>query len=167
MIWIDYIIIAIIAISTVISLIKGFVQQLVSLASWLLAFFLALRFAPDFGQYLEQYIALAPARQGIAFFVIFFAVVIIGSIIGVIASKIISVAHLSLGDRFLGMLFGVVRGVVIVLTLTFFLGMSPLVEEPWWDQSMLLAHSRELLVIVLDWMPENFSQALFDRLKAI
>ena len=167
MIWVDYIIIAIVVISTLISLIKGFVQQVISLATWLLAFFLALRFAPSLSGHLEQYISLEAARQGVAFFLIFISVVLLGGIISFIASKLVSAVHLSLGDRLLGLIFGALRGVVIVLTLTFFIGMSPLVDEIWWDQSMLLGHSRELLVIVLDWMPENFSEMLFQRLKAI
>lgn len=167
MIWVDYIIIAIIVVSTLISLIKGFAQQAVSLASWLLAFYLALRFSSGLSLYLEQYIGLESARQAVAFFLIFVVVILAGAAIGFIASKLVSAAHLGLGDRLLGLLFGTVRGVVIVLTVTFFLGMSPLVDEPWWDESMLLGYSRELMVLVLGWMPENFSETLFQRLKSI
>lgn len=167
MIWVDYIIIAIIVVSTLISLVKGFVQQVISLASWLLAFGLALRFGPDLSLQLAQYIALEPARQAAAFFLIFITVVLIGAIIGIIASKLVSVVHLSLGDRLLGLLFGAARGVIIVLTVTFFISISPLVEEAWWHQSMLLGHSRELLALVLGWMPENFSEVLFQRLKSL
>ncbi|MBL1432658.1 MAG: CvpA family protein [Gammaproteobacteria bacterium] len=167
MIWVDYIIIAVIVVSTVISLVRGFVQQVISLVSWLLAFGLALRFGPNLSLHLTQYITLEPARQALAFFLIFIAVVLTGAIIGFIASKLISVVHLSLGDRLLGLIFGVARGVIIVLTITFFVGISPLAEEVWWEQSMLLGYSRELLVIVLNWMPDNFSEGLFQRLRSL
>ncbi|PCH61038.1 MAG: colicin V production CvpA [Gammaproteobacteria bacterium] len=167
MIWVDYVIVAIIVVSTLISLVKGFIQQVISLVSWLLAFFLALRFGPDLALQLGQYIALEPVRQAVAFFLIFIAVVFVGAIVGIFASKLISAVHLSLGDRLLGLIFGAARGVVIVLTITFFVGISPLVEEPWWNQSMLLSYSRELMVVVLGWMPENFSEILIQRLKSI
>jgi len=167
MIWVDYIIIAIIVVSTLISLVKGFVQQVISLASWLLAFFLALRFGPDLSLLLVQYIALEPARQAVAFFLIFIVIVLVGAIVGIVASRLVSAVHLSLGDRLLGLIFGAARGLIIVLTITFFVGISPLVEESWWNQSMLLSYSRELLVLVLGWMPENFREILIERLKSI
>ena len=65
MIWVDYIIIAIIVVSTLISLIRGFVQQVISLVSWVLAFGLALKFGPDLSLHLTEYIALEAARQEI------------------------------------------------------------------------------------------------------
>ncbi|NOX27953.1 MAG: CvpA family protein [Gammaproteobacteria bacterium] len=167
MIWVDYIIIAIIVVSTLISLIRGFVQQVISLVSWVLAFGLALKFGPDLSLHLTEYIALEAARQALAFFLIFITVVLTGAIIGKIASKLISAVHLSLGDRLLGLIFGAARGVIIVLTVTFFIGISPLANEGWWEQSMLLGYSRELLAVVLGWMPENFSETAFQRLRSL
>lgn len=166
MIWVDYIVIAIIVVSTIISLMRGFVRQLISLFSWVLAFYIALRFGPALSAHLADYITLEPARRGIAFFLLFVVVVLFGSLVGLMASKLVSAANMGLGDRLLGMLFGAARGIIVVLILTFFLGLSPLAEEPWWNQSPLLAYSRELMLLVLSWMPENLGEILRDRLQS-
>ena len=158
MITVDYIILGIIALSAVISLVRGFVKEAFSLFIWISAFWLSWMFFRDLAALLIQWISLPSARLGISFALIMIVVLIIGGIIGYLLSKLVEHTGLSGTDRLLGVFFGVARGVVIVAILILLAGLTPVPEDPWWKDSLLIGHFQEISVWLRDLLPEDIAQ---------
>ena len=158
MITVDYIILGIIALSAIISLFRGFVKEAFSLFLWISAFWLSWMFFRDVAAWLIQWISLPSARLGISFAVIMIVVLIIGGIIGYLLSKLVEHTGLSGTDRLLGVFFGVARGVVIVAILILLAGLTPVPEDPWWNESLLIGHFQEISVWLKGLLPEDIAQ---------
>ena len=144
MIWIDYAILAIVGISGVISLMRGFIREALSLAGWIAAFWIALAFSGRVAAWLDGYVSVPSVRVGIAFAAIFFGVLLVCGIVLRLAGLLVERTGMSGTDRTLGIVFGVLRGIVIAGLLVLLAGLTPLPLDPWWDQSIFLPHFVEL-----------------------
>ncbi|CAK9885467.1 MAG: Colicin V production protein [Candidatus Erwinia impunctatus] len=138
MVWIDYAIIAIIGFSALVSLIRGFVREALSLVTWGCAFFVASHYyaflAVWFTGFDEEVV-----RNGIAIAVLFIATLLVGAIVNYVIGTLVEKTGLSGTDRVLGICFGALRGVLIVAALLFFLDtFTGLSKSEVWQQSRLV-----------------------------
>lgn len=140
MIWIDYAILAVVGISAVISLMRGFVREALSLAGWIAAFWIALAFSGRAAILLDAYVSVPSARLAIAFVVLFVGVLLLCGIVLRLCGLLVERTGMSGTDRSLGIVFGVLRGIVIAGLLVLLAGLTPLPRDPWWRQSVLLPH---------------------------
>lgn len=115
--WVDYIILAIVAFSALISLFRGFIKEFISLLAWVGGLLLSLRYAGDLQPLFSKFSSSTSVRYFSAFVLIFVVVVILGIVLNFIVSKVVSLAGLFLIDRALGFVFGVARGLAIVTAL--------------------------------------------------
>lgn len=143
---IDIIIIGLIAFSILVSLWRGFVSEVLSLAGWVIAFFVASSFYPYLSGYLTQvnsvYLQNSEyLRNGIAAAVLFIITLIVCGIINALLSKIIDTTGLSTTDRVLGGAFGALRGILIVAAVLFFLDtFTSASQTELWKESQLIPH---------------------------
>ena len=155
----DWLIITVVASSMLISVLRGFVKEALSLISWILALVVALVFSDRLALLLAQHINDSTGRYLVAFATLFIATLVVGALLGKLLRSIVEMAGLSLLDRILGMVFGAGRAVLLLLALA--VGLRPtlrLDETLWWQDSLLLPH---LLIL------ENWFRGSADSLRAI
>jgi membrane protein required for colicin V production len=136
---VDLGIVAVIAISGLISLVRGFVKEAMSLIIWLVAFVVAMTFKETAADWLVNFISLASLRQLAAWAGLFVGTLLLGSIVNFLLGKLVSSTGLSGTDRTLGLVFGVFRGLLIVLALVIILPQAvPVDQDLWWTESALI-----------------------------
>ena len=158
MIWPDIAILVIIGISTIISLFRGFVKEVLSLLAWVVAIWVAYQFSASVAPLLEPFISLPSARQIAAFLLLLVATLLGVGIINFLISKLIESTGLTGTDRALGMIFGVLRGIVIVALLVLLAGATPLPQDPWWHESMFVGHFQSLAELGLQFVPPGLAK---------
>ena len=153
--WFDIAIIAVIIISALISLVRGFVKESISLATWLVAGFIALTYYLVLADLLIPYIESPTLSQAAAFAILFITTLIVGAIINYMVSQLVSKTGLSGTDKTLGVVFGAARGVLIVAMVVLFAGLTPMPAEPWWKESMMVEHFLNVALWIKDLLPED------------
>lgn len=138
--WADWVIIAILVISALFSLRRGFVKEALSLVTWVSAFVVARLFSGALAVVLEKYIETPSVRIASAFALLFVLMLILGAIVSNLFEMLVSATGLSATDRVLGMGFGVARGALVVVVLVALAAQTPASEDEWWGQSQLIPH---------------------------
>jgi len=144
----DYIVVAVVFISVLISLVRGFFKELISLIIWILGFWVAIKFHDACGAMLAPYIANVSVRIIISFAGLFLIVLILGAMFSYLLSFIIVKSGLSGFDRLLGMVFGCTRGVLLVSVILLLISTTSFVQDDWWKKSILVPH----LQVIIDWL---------------
>ena len=155
MIWIDYILLVIIAVSALLSLWRGFVREALSLASWIVALWVALLFFHDLADWLARWIDTPSISDVVAFTILFVSTVVLGGLVNLLAGQLVAKTGLTATDRALGMVFGIARGVVIVAVLVLLAGLTTLPQDPWWSESVLLRHFQDLALWLRSFLPPD------------
>ncbi|AEW44638.1 embrane protein required for colicin V [Serratia symbiotica str. 'Cinara cedri'] len=138
MIWIDYVIIALIGFSALVSLIRGFIREILSLLTWSSAFFVASYFYSNLASYLTHF-ENELMRNWMAIFILFIVMLTIGTTSNYVINYIIEKTGLSGIDRILGICFGTIRGVIIFAVILFFLDtFTELSHSADWQKSKLI-----------------------------
>lgn len=155
--WFDLTIIIIIGLSVVISLFRGLIREVLSLLIWISAFWVAWYFVDVGAQFLDGWVDLPSARHVMAFVGLFLFVLIIGGLLNYLIGLLISKTGLASSDRFFGMFFGLIRGIVAVTALVFFIKATPLSQDPWWSKSQLAPYFSSLAEWAKNHMPDEIS----------
>ncbi len=112
--WVDCAIVGIILISILISLVRGFVREGLSLITWIGAIWIGIHFYQHVSIWLAPHISSVPIRMVAAFGVLFISTLLVGSILSFIFVQFVKKTGLSGTDRTLGIVFGLARGIIIV-----------------------------------------------------
>ena len=156
----DWVMIVVVAISTLVSLLRGFVREAISVASWVLALVIALVFSDRFALLLGGQISDPLAAFLAAFAILFIATLLMGALTTYLLKALLSAAGLTGLDRALGTIFGFARGVLILLAMAVFLRPAlELDQTQWWRSSALLP---ELLMLEgwFRWLAELIREAM-------
>jgi len=145
---VDWGILAVITISTLISIQRGFVKEALSLLTLVAAMIISRLFGSQVSTLLVDVIEVASLRNVAAYIGLFFTTLIVGGLINRLVVQVIRMAGLSGTDRFLGMLFGCARGVLVTVVAVAVLARLGVAEDAWWQQSMLIPH----FVALGDWL---------------
>ena len=135
--WADYVIVAALALSVLMGLWRGFIGEVLALAVWVVALWVAWTLGPQVAGALSA-VSLPSARIVLGSALCFVAVLIAGAIVGFFLRKLIAGSGLSGTDRLLGAVFGLARGLALVTLVVLLLGFTPFPRDPWWHQSRLL-----------------------------
>ena len=155
MVWIDYAILGVIGLSAFVSLLRGFTREAISLATWLVAFFIASQFYQDLAVFITA-INDELIRSGVAILILFVCALFLGAMVNHIIGKLVDKTGLSGTDRVLGFVFGGLRGVLIVCALLFFMdAFTASAATSWWQNSILIPEFK----IVIRWFFDYLEQS--------
>jgi membrane protein required for colicin V production len=149
----DYIVLGVILISIVLSVVRGLVREILSLLGWLLAFVIANRFASVVAAALPELIVGERLRLIVAFGGLFVGTLIVSGILGMLIGLVIRSSGLQLADRGLGGLFGLARGILIVLTAVIIAGWTALPQRPEWRNAMLAPFAEQAVHTLKPYLP--------------
>jgi membrane protein required for colicin V production len=169
--WVDYALLAVFFISIVGGLVRGGVREVISLCTWIAAFFIASTFAKPLanafsaGNDAQSTLSSVPHISyfalGVSFAVLFFATIIVGTIFGYLATRVVEGGGISFFNRLLGGVFGFARGYLVNLLIVFLVQLTAFAERPIWTQSSLV-HSFQPTV---KWLGDKV-QPGFESLKS-
>ncbi len=160
MTWLDYLVIAMLALSIAWGAWRGLVHEVLSLAGWIMAFLAANLLAQPFS---ESFPAnMRPEFRVVgAFLAVFVGTLVLTTLLTALVTKFIRVSVLQSLDRWLGALFGLLRGLVLVLALAVVAGLSSLPRSPVWTESATGYSLAQTVIQLRPWLPP----ALANRLK--
>ncbi|MGE5172007.1 MAG: CvpA family protein [Rudaea sp.] len=134
----DWVVLCIVGLSTLFAFLRGVIRELIALIAWILGVVGALAFTPALGATLPDIAGHSAVRYIVAFALIVIAALLLGALIAWPLSKAVRAAGLGFVDRFLGSLFGLVRGVVLMLAFVLVAGLTPLPRTGWWQDAVLM-----------------------------
>lgn len=156
----DYVVLGIIFVSILVSIMRGFVREILSLAGWVIAFMTAGSFAGQFEPMLPSSITGESLRILIAFVVVFISVLLVMMLVTMLLSSAIKSVGLGFIDRLLGAFFGFLRGFVVVMILVLIAGLTGLPKQPFWQQALLNRPLETAAMEIVAWLPNEISQRI-------
>ena len=145
---IDILIAVAIAISVIVGIFRGFVKEAISIAALLFAIWAALYFGPAIGDVSESWLSSEELQMWFGRVLVFSVVLAVGGLLGWGISKLVRLSVLSGMDRFLGSLFGALRGILLVAVFIIGGQFAGFDNDEWWLKSRLIPH----LEVVADWI---------------
>lgn len=154
----DYVVLFILISSVVISTMRGLVKEILSLVGWVAAFIVANAFGAKLAPMLPSVIPGEALRLIVAFIALFLGVRVLMGLLGLAISALIEASGLSLADRGLGGLFGLGRGIVIVLAGVILCGMTSIPQQAFWKDALFSPMAETGARTVKPFLPAAFAQ---------
>lgn len=165
--WLDWVLATIVLVSVMTAMWKGFVAELVTLASAIAGLIIATLYYERLAPLLIGFTRSPGVARGVSFVILFAAVLVVGALISVACKNLITKVQLRWVDRFLGGLFGLVRGLLIDCVLLLVM-MAFAIQQGTVEKSALApyfsAGSRVLAAAMPGSMRNGF-RASFERFK--
>ena len=158
--WVDATLLAVLAISIVIGLVRGFVFECLSLGGWLVAWFAAQWAAPVVAQHIPVGGPGTALNMGAAFALSFIAAVVVWTLLARLIRMLIHATPLSLPDRLLGAGFGVLRGAVLLLAVATVVALTPAAQSTAWRVSKGARWLSQTLQVLKPLLPETAARLL-------
>jgi membrane protein required for colicin V production len=138
---VDWVILAVLGLSILLSLWRGFVREAVSLAGWIAAFVIANLFTGEMAAFLAPWIENITGRYVAAGAILFAGTLVLAGMMGKLGNQMVHATGLTFLDRLLGTAFGFARGIIIVLVVVYLLRhLAPPQNLLWLDQAQLMPH---------------------------
>ena len=154
----DYVVLFILVSSVVISTMRGLVKEILSLAGWVAAFIVANAFGAKLAPMLPSVIPGEALRLIVAFIALFLGVRVLMGLLALAIGALIEASGLTLADRGLGGLFGLGRGIVIVLAGVILCGMTSIPQQAFWKDALLSPMAETGARTVKPFLPAAFAQ---------
>ncbi len=163
----DFGLLAVMLVSGVLAMVRGFMREILSIASWVIAAIVTLYGYSRVLPFVKQYVTNDLFATGIAVGGLFLLTLLVVSLFTVKISDLVLDSRIGALDRTLGFLFGLARGLVImVVAFLFFTWLVPAKTEPDWVKN---ARSRPILQSTGDWLksvlPDDPENAILQRLR--
>lgn len=150
----DWVLLAVVVLSMLLGIVRGFVREVISLAGWVVGIWLALRYAASVGSFAPFAADWPMLRTAVAAILIVVGCVFAAALTGWVVRELLAAAKLSAADRTLGGLFGLARGALIIALAVFVVRDTALNREPLWRESLMLPQIEAALGLALRRFPD-------------
>jgi membrane protein required for colicin V production len=157
---IDIIVLAILGVSVAIGVWRGLVREVLALVAWVGAFLLANLLAPEVAKLLPKAMASEEIRLLVSFVIVFIVALVGLSVLAILASKLVKVVGLGPADRAVGGVFGLTRGVLVVMILVLLAGLTSVPRQSTWRDAALRGALEAAAETVKAWLPADFSKRI-------
>ena len=166
--WIDITLLVILGLSALVGLWRGLITEVMSLAVWAGAGWLAFAAGPALAALFETKIDSPTARWALGYATVFLAALLVGALLVWLVQRLVKSTGLSGTDRLLGLVFGLARGALIGCLLVLLAGFTPMPQESAWRASSLLPGFSRGAAWMGQWLPEALAGHLsFERAAAL
>lgn len=154
----DYGIVVVLTISLLLGVWRGFVREVFSTAGWVAATALAVLYAQPLASHLPTF-GIDPIFVGVIVLItIFILVLVLAGWLGLYLHKVIRSSGFGISDRALGGVFGLMRGIVVVLILVLAAGMTALPRQAFWRDSVLVGPFEAGAIAVKPYLPRSLAE---------
>jgi membrane protein required for colicin V production len=160
---VDFVVIAIIAISAITGLLRGLIREAISLVGFALSMYFAYSFSGVVAmKWLTAMPGGATAQFVTGFIAIFIIVLVLSKMIGGVISRIVNSVGLSFLDRLLGAIFGIMRGGLIVVVLSTLFALTDIPKSNEWKDALTRPAVDFAVGVVRSWLPSDWAEQLKD-----
>lgn len=157
---VDYGVLGIVGFSILMSISRGAVREVMALLSWIVAFGVAMLYTGSVAPLLPDSVSNPAMRGVVGFLALFVVTLIVMSMVGASISRLVKSVGLGPVDRSLGAVFGLARGLLIVVTLALLAGLTSLPREPVWTNAVLHEPLESVAARVQDWLPADVARRI-------
>ncbi|MCX7179690.1 MAG: CvpA family protein [Proteobacteria bacterium] len=156
----DCAVVAALVLSCLLGLWRGMVSEVLALLAWVAAFFAARTWSGPAADALSAWLRDPALRQMLGFVAVFVATLLVFAVVRFLLSRLLRAVGLGLVDRFLGMIFGLLRGLLIVLAAVMIGGMTELPRQAWWREAILALPLETAVLAGKPWLPPQVAQRI-------
>lgn len=156
----DYIVLFVLICSVLISMMNGLVKEAISLLGWVLAFVAANSYGEPLAKLLPESLSGTATRLIVAYLVLFIGVRLLTWLLGKVLEGLVKAGGLTIADRGLGGIFGLARGMVIVLAVVLLCGMTAVPQQPFWRNALLSPMAETAARTVKPFLPSSFARQI-------
>lgn len=160
LVWVDWVLLAVLVVSVVVGLLRGFTFELMSLAGWVVAYFAAQWALPYVAPQIPVGTSGSALNLGASFAICFFVVLIVWSLLTKLLSLIVRATPLTVPDRVLGAAFGLLRGSVLLLAAATLVTLTPVAQSASWQASIGARWLGDTMQVIKPLLPPIVAQWL-------
>lgn len=154
----DFVVLAIVLASVVVGMVRGLVREVLSLVAFAAAFAAAVWWGPWVHEALTPYIETTLLRMAVAYMGVFVGVLLVVGMVNLALGTLIQSTGLAPADRGLGALFGLARGLLVIVVLVVAAGYTPLPAEAWWREATFSPLAEQAVVGIKQQLPAEVGQ---------
>ncbi len=161
--WFDWLILSVIVLSSLLGVWRGVVSEILALAAWIAAFIAAKMWGAGAAELMSAWLhnLHEPAlRHMLGFATVFVATLLLFAVARFALSNLLRAIGLGLVDRFLGALFGLGRGVLLVLAGVLLGGLTDMPRQQWWQETALIPPFETAALAMKPWLPPMLAQRI-------
>jgi membrane protein required for colicin V production len=159
----DYVVIAIIGFSLLFGLWRGVMGEMIALAAWVAGIFAAIEFGAQAGDIFLSGISEHGLRTLAGCALVFAGVLLAMALVRLAVRRMVKALGLTASDRLLGMVFGLARGLLLVLILVAAGGMTEAPKQTWWRGAALAPPLETAVLIARQWLPDDLAKKIHFR----
>lgn len=156
----DYAVIGVIAVSSLLGLWRGVVSEVLALLAWVAAIMAARAWAEPVGAAFATSVAEPALRYALGVVLVVVGVLAVVAVARRLLARLLRAVGLGPVDRLLGAVFGVARGVLIVLVAVLIGGMTTLPKSPWWRDAWLAPPLETAVIAAKPWLPAELAKRI-------
>jgi membrane protein required for colicin V production len=156
----DVALIAVVAVSTLFAFWRGVVRELIAIAAWVVGFVAAIEFAGTLAGWFTGLDASPAVKHVLAFALILIVALVAGAVIARMMSSVIKAVGLGFVDRTLGAVFGLARGIAVMVIFALVAGVTTLPKQDWWQNSTFGQPLAETALAMRPYLPRAWAARL-------